>query len=145
MSADRTFPLESHAGGSCREWIDYLHRELGDPLCEASEPMRRMVRIYLRENRAERLVNRLVALERAAQSDLVRERGERQALEREIAFNRRMLDDRDRQYAALKSECAALQRRWSWRTLRGVRRVLMKFRGSARPVRPVGNTGRVAG
>ncbi len=145
ISAGRAFPLRSRAGGSCRDWIRYLHQELGDPLRDAGEPMRRMFRIYLRENRTDRLVNRLVALEAEAQAELARERAEKEALQREISLNRRMLDDRDMQFSALKSEFAALQRDWAWRSLREARRGLLRIRGLFGTARAARRTGQAAG
>lgn len=145
MDAASVFPLESRAGGSCREWIHYLHQGPGEPLDDAGEPMRRIYCIYQKEGRADRLVSRLVALEREARVEFIVERSEKERLLREAALNLRMLQDRDRQFAALKAECAALQGDWAWRAIRSTRRGLSRMRGLLLPARDAGRAGAAAG
>jgi hypothetical protein len=50
------------------------------------------------------------------------------ALSRENRFIQRLLDDRDRQFAALQGEVAALKRDWAWRTLSLLRRGTIRLR-----------------
>jgi len=67
---------------------------------------------------------------------LRQERATAAALLKENRFIRRMLDDRDRQFAALQAEYAAMRRYRVWRiiaTLRGdLRRFRRQFRSAAR-------------
>jgi hypothetical protein len=133
MVADRAFPLESRAGGNCRDWLRHLHESSGEPLSGAGEPMKRIFRIYQTENRTDLLVSRLVGIERSVQGELSRERAAAAALARENRFVRRMLDDRDREFSALKAEFAALHSNWAWRALRTVRWELGRIRRLFRP------------
>jgi hypothetical protein len=124
LDAVCAFPLESRAGGSCRDWFLFLRRDFGDPLSEASEPLRRIFEFCKEENRADRLVNRLIGIERAVQKELLREKAATETLVNENRFIRRMLDDRDRQYAELQVELVAMRRDWAWRAIRMLRRRL---------------------
>lgn len=83
--------------------------------------MRRIFMIYKLEDRTERLVDRLVAIEREAQTHLSMERIRGQALEKDCAFMKRMLDERDRECAALRAEFAGMNRNWAWRAIRMIR------------------------
>jgi hypothetical protein len=121
MLAERTFPLPSHAGGNCREWIQYLHKDAGEPLSEMGDQMRRIFRIYQMENRTDRLVNRLVGIEKALQGELLRERARAEEFAQENKFVKRMLSDRDREYSALQSEFKSMKHDWVWRTMRMIR------------------------
>jgi hypothetical protein len=56
------------------------------------------------------------------------ERRTDEALLRENKFIQRLLDDRDRQFAALQEEVAALKRDWAWRTLCMFRRGTIRLR-----------------
>jgi len=133
MSAERTFPLESGAGGSCREWIQYLHQDAHRAMADANEPLKRIFALYQRENRADRLVNRLVAIEKALHAELQKERAAVAVLSRENKFVQRMLDDKDRQYASLQTEFVALRNDWAWRTIRMIRGRLGRVRRIVRP------------
>ena len=133
VHAERTFPLESRAGGSCRDWIQYLHAGADDATGEAGDPMKRIFRIYQRENRTERLVARLAAIDKATHAELQRERSAAADLAKENRLLQRMLDDRDRQYSALQMECVSLKRNWLWRTMRVVRTDLVRLRRKLRP------------
>lgn len=94
-----TFPLESRSGGTFRDWIYYLHRQLDDPLSEASAPLRWIYRIYEKEGRVDRFANRLLEIECLTQAALRNERAQ---------FSRdRCAHERDRE--ALVAERA----RWS--------------------------------
>lgn len=128
LSAERTFPLESRAGGSCHEWIRHLHADSDESLSGASDSLRRIFRIYQGQGRTERLVVRLAGIEKSAQEELLRERAAAAELARENRFVRRMLDDRDRQFTALQMEFVSLQRNWLWRALRTVRLELGRVR-----------------
>jgi hypothetical protein len=130
---DRTFPLESRAGGDCGEWIKCLLQDTGEPLSEASEPMRRILKMCEIENRTDRLVNRLVGIERSVHGQLSRERVAADALAKENKFFKRMLVDRDREFSALQTEFVALKRDWAWRTVRMVRCDLARLRRLFRP------------
>ncbi len=136
------FPLESGAGGGLREWIRCLNEEACDPLSGASRPMRWLYRICRRGNRLDRLVNRLVLMEKAAHAELLRERAATDrgqaavaALLRDKRFIQRMLDERDRQFAGLQAELAAMRRDRVWRIVRmlrsDVRRIRRLFRAPA--------------
>jgi hypothetical protein len=57
-----------------------------------------------------------------------RERNSASALARENKFIQRLLDDRDRQLAALQEEVAAMKRDWAWRTLCFLRRMTLRIR-----------------
>jgi hypothetical protein len=122
------YPLQSRAGGDFGEWVRRVYEEGGDPLSEAREPMRWLYGICMKEGRADRLLNCLLRIERAAQAQLEaeraacdRERAAVAALERENRLVRRMLESRDRQFAALQSEVVALRRDWAWRAVQKAR------------------------
>ena len=121
MLAERTFPLPSRAGGNCREWIQYLHKDAGEPLSEMGDQMRRIFRIYQMENRTDRLVNRLVGIEKALQGELCGERARADEFAQENRFIKRMLSDRDREYSALQAEFKSMKHDWVWRTMRMIR------------------------
>jgi hypothetical protein len=121
-------PLESRAGGDFAEWIRRVYEVADDPLSEAGEPMRWLYGICRKEGRTERLVNCLLRAEKAAQAQLerereacARERAAAEALARENRFVRRMLESRDRQFAALQAEVLAMRRNWAWRMVRRAR------------------------
>jgi hypothetical protein len=57
------------------------------------------------------------AIERRPEGRPSREQPADVALVRENKFIKRMLDDRDRQFAALQDELSAMRRNWAWRTL----------------------------
>jgi hypothetical protein len=133
MVADRTFPLESRAGGNCRDWLRHLHQNVGEPLSEAGDAMKRVFKIYQMENRTDRLVGRLVGIEKAMQGEISRERAAAQVLARENKFIKRMLDDRDREFSALQAEFVALRHDWVWRAMRTLRGELGRLRRLFRP------------
>lgn len=132
-------PLKSGAGGSLRDWVDRIRKDVGDPLAEANRPMTWLYRNCLREGRTDRLVNCLIRLENEAHGQLLIERAgmqrEQAALIRENGLLRRMLADRDRQYAALQAELVALRRDWVLRFIRALRsdfrRIRRMFRAPA--------------
>jgi len=62
--------LESGAGGIFRDWIYDLYKETGDPLSEANEPFKWIYKMYEKENRVDRLVNRLLRIEKSLQAEL---------------------------------------------------------------------------
>ena len=80
MRVGGTFPLQSQAGGTFRDWIYYLYQDLDDPLSEANEPMKWIFKIYQNENRVDRFANRLLEIEKRTHADLMLERTERLAL-----------------------------------------------------------------
>jgi hypothetical protein len=133
LLAEHAFPLESRAGGNYRDWIHSLHRDTGEALSDVGDPMRRIFRICQMENRTDRLVSRLVWIEKSVQEALSRERAEAQALASENRFIKRMLDDRDREFSALQAEFLALKRNWIWRAIRAVRCDLGRLRRLVRP------------
>jgi hypothetical protein len=61
-------------------------------------------------------------------NDLLKERTANAALIRENRFIQRMLDDRDRQFATLQAESAAMRRDWLWRTLGAARSEFRRLR-----------------
>jgi uncharacterized protein with von Willebrand factor type A (vWA) domain len=149
MRAGGTPPLDSKAGGLMRDWVYYLHKDMEDPLSEMNEAMKWIFKIYQKENRADRFANRMVELEKAAQAELARERkdgaealaaekaarisidGDREAIRREKEGIQRMLDERDRQYAALHAEWVAMRKDRIWRFASMVRRDLRRMLGKS--------------
>jgi len=122
------YPLESRAGGDFAEWIRRVYEVAGDPLSEAGEPMRWLYGICRKEGRTDRLVNCLLRAEKAAQAQLerekaafARERASSEALARENRFVRRLLENRDQQFAALQAEFLDVRRSWAWRLVRRAR------------------------
>jgi hypothetical protein len=125
MRIGGTLPLASGGGGNFRDWIYHLHEDLDDPLSEANPAMRWIFKIYEKEGRTDRMVNRLLGLERA----LTAERDALLVQRDELAFLRDMftadraavaadrsaiqgrLDERDRQFAALHAEYTAVVKR----------------------------------
>jgi hypothetical protein len=59
--------------------------------------------------------------ERTLEEQLLYERAAAASLARELKFIRRMLDDRDQQYADLQRKYSAAQRRGSWRFARALK------------------------
>lgn len=62
--------LESRAGGIFRDWIYDLYNDVDDPLSEAAAPFKWIYKIYEKENRVDRLVNRLLGIEKSLQEEL---------------------------------------------------------------------------
>lgn len=81
-------------------------------------------------------------IEKRLETQASRERNSTAALARENKFIQRLLDDRDRQLAALQEEVAALKRDWAWRTLcllrRGALRMRRQFWRAATVSSPIG-------
>lgn len=73
-------PLESGSGGIFRDWIYALYRDDDDPLSEATAPFRWIYAIYEKENRVNRLVNRLLAIEKSLHAENQRMREELDAV-----------------------------------------------------------------
>jgi hypothetical protein len=73
-------------------------------------------------------VRDFTAIEKRLDTQASRERSAHEALARENKFIQRLLDDRDRQFAALQEEVAALKRDWAWRTLCLFRRGSIRLR-----------------
>jgi hypothetical protein len=67
-------------------------------------------------------------IEKRLDAHPVSERRSDDALLRENKFIQRLLDDRDRQFAALQEEVAAMKRDWAWRTLCLFRRGTIRLR-----------------
>jgi hypothetical protein len=133
MLAERTYPLQSKAGGNCRDWIQYLHKDVSEPLSEVGDQMRRIYRIYQMENRTDRMVNRLVGIEKMLQAELSKERAAAETHASENKFIKRMLEDRDREFAALQAEFASMRHDWVWRTIRTIRCELGRVRRLFKP------------
>jgi hypothetical protein len=132
---DRAYPLRSGVGGNCRDWIHFLHQDTGESFSEPDDPMRRIFRICQSEHRTDRLVSRLIGIEKSLQKELAGERDAVERLGRENRFIQRMLEDRDREFSILQAEFVALKRDWVWRTLRRVRCDLARLRRFFRPSR----------
>jgi hypothetical protein len=141
VNAAHTYPLESRAGGSLGDWIQYLHRDPSLSTGDAGDAMKRIFGIFQRENRTELLVSRLAAIENATHSELMREKTAAAELADENRFLKRMLDDRDRQYRALQNEFVSLHRNWIWRTIRAVQSDLGRLRRMLRPSPTAGQQG----
>jgi radical SAM protein with 4Fe4S-binding SPASM domain len=158
MRAGGTPPLDSKAGGLMRDWIYYLHKDIEDPLSEMNEAMKWIFKIYQKENRADRFANRMVEFEKTAQKELARERvdgaarvaalehalasesagrisveGDRDAIRREKEGIQRMLDERDRQFAALHAEMVAMRKDRVWRFASMLRRDFRRILGKSGP------------
>jgi len=133
VNAARTYPLQSKAGGSVGDWIQYLHRDPGFSTGEAGDAIKRIFAIFQGQDRTELLVNRLVAIENATHSELLREKAAAAELANENRFLKRMLDDRDRQYKALQAEYVSLHRSWIWRTIRAIQSDFGRLRRTLRP------------
>jgi hypothetical protein len=73
-------------------------------------------------------VRDFTAIERRLDTQASLDRSAHAALARENKFIQRLLDDRDRQFAALQEEVAALKRDWAWRTLCLFRRGAIRLR-----------------
>jgi len=155
MRVGGTFPLASRAGGVFRDWLYYLYQDLADPLSEANEPMKWIFQIYQKEGRADRFVNRLLAIEKSVQAELSQERNdravaagrteglarERDAVVRELQLLQSdrqalaetkdrlqaTLDERDRQFAALHADYVAIRRSWTWRLGQMVQRDIARL------------------
>jgi hypothetical protein len=122
MKMGGTLPLESGAGGDFRNWLHYLFADLSDPLGEANPAMRWIFQIYSHEGRLDRLVNRLIRLERAAhavQSSTEKRRmqtaRELEQRNRELDERNRELNERDREFAELHRAYVRLRRSFGWR------------------------------
>jgi len=90
-----------------------------------------------REGRVDRLVNCLLGIEKSLQLEVAKARAEAErersravAAENEVRFVRRVLDSRDRQFAALQAEVMAARRDWMWRTVRKARCALRRLRST---------------
>jgi sulfatase maturation enzyme AslB (radical SAM superfamily) len=132
-----TYPLASGEGGDFRDWILYLYQDLDEPLSEANEPMKWIFRIYQKENRTDRFANRLLGIEKAAQARFQRTRDalirERAILVADKERVQHLLDERDRQFAALHADYVAMRSDWLWRVVQMIRndldRICRHFRG----------------
>jgi radical SAM protein with 4Fe4S-binding SPASM domain len=154
MRAGGTPPLDSKAGGLMRDWVYYLFKDMEDPTSEMNEAMKWIFRIYQKEGRADRFANRMVELEKAAQTELERERRERAACEAAIEAERtnrisvqgdrdairkekegiqRLLDQRDKEFAALHAELVAMRKDKAWRFASMIRRDVGRIFGRTRP------------
>lgn len=103
-----------NVGGILSDWIHTLHAdEPAAAFSEATPAQRWLLQIYQKENRLDRAVNRLLAIEKRLQRQLDEEETNREAirdfLEREVA-------NRDARIAELERENAALRasRAWRW-------------------------------
>ncbi len=101
--------LESGAGGIFRDWIYDLHKETEDPLSEATPPFKWIYKIYEKEKRLDRLVNRLLGTEKSVQQESAVLRAELAVLRVELA--------------GLHTELAAVRRSKTWRIVNAARRV----------------------
>jgi radical SAM protein with 4Fe4S-binding SPASM domain len=154
MRAGGTPPLDSKAGGLMRDWVYYLFKDMEDPTSEMNEAMKWIFRIYQKEGRADRFANRMVELEKAAQKEVVRvteegaeradaladalasERagriaveGDRDAIRREKEGIQSMLDQRDREFAALHAELVGMRKDKAWRFANMIRRDFRRIVG----------------
>lgn len=62
-------PLQSGAGGIFRDWIYQLYRDEQETLSEATPPFKWIYAIYEKQHRLDRLVNRLLAIEKSVQAE----------------------------------------------------------------------------
>lgn len=69
MRVGNALPIPSGAGGNFRDWIYHLHKEQPRPLPHATPPFAWIYRIYAQENRLDRMVDRLLEIERDLQAE----------------------------------------------------------------------------
>lgn len=86
--------LESGAGGIFRDWIYDLYKETDDALSEANEPFKWIYKIYEKENRVDRLVNRLLRIEKPLQAELAEFKAVRRSKAWRILMTARQIRDR---------------------------------------------------
>jgi hypothetical protein len=91
-------------------------------------PVREQFQYPVDNGAAGKAVGDFGGIEKRLESQPTRERNSTSALVRENKFIQRLLDDRDRQLAALQEEVAALKRDWAWRTLCLLRRTVFRIR-----------------
>ncbi|MFL6446246.1 MAG: radical SAM protein [Bryobacteraceae bacterium] len=77
--------LDSGAGGIFRDWIYDLYKQADDPLSEANPSFKWIYQLYAKENRIDRLVNRLLLVEKSVQADSARLQVELSLLQQELA------------------------------------------------------------
>jgi hypothetical protein len=124
-------PLGHPAGGTVSDWIYELHRDDADPLADASPAMRWLYQVYAKENRTDRLVNRLIALENTAHHQLCAERTAHHATQ--AGLLEQLCAERTAHHttqvrlhatiAALEAQLAAMKHRPGWRRLEAARRL----------------------
>lgn len=134
MRAAGTPPLASLNGGLFRDWVYYLFKDMDDPLSEANDVMKWIIRIYEKEGRTDRLVNRLLEIEKASHEALLEERAalaalsvDRATILAERQSIQRMLDERDRQFAELHAGWVAMRRDPLWRFANMIRNDLRRI------------------
>jgi hypothetical protein len=71
-------------------------------------------------------------IEKTLEEQLLHERATAASLAKEVRFVRRMLDDRDQQFADLQRKCAGAQRRGRWRFAGSLRTDFGRLRRSIR-------------
>jgi hypothetical protein len=98
------------------------------PALSAQSPIREQFRDPMDAGAPCRGVRDFSGIEARLEGQPVRDRRVEDSLSRENKFIQRLLDDRDRQYAALQEEVFALKRDWAWRTLCIFRRGTIRLR-----------------
>jgi hypothetical protein len=145
MRAGETPPLDSRAGGVVRDWVYYLHKDMQDPLSEMNEAMRWIYRIYEKEGRTDRFANRMIEIEKGVQKELKAEReavaaeragrvnveGDRDAIRKEKEGIQRLLDQRDKEFAALHAELVAMRKDKAWRFAAMIRKDFRRILGKS--------------
>jgi len=104
--------------------------------------MKWIFRIYQKENRLDRLANRLIGFEKLAHGQYVREgdahraaQVDREKLRQDRDALQKKLDERDREFAALHADYVKIRRSWSWRLSNLVRNDAARIWGLIRPGR----------
>jgi hypothetical protein len=98
------------------------------PALSAQLPIREQFRDPMDTGAPCKGVRDFKGIERRLEALAVHERRAGATLIRDNKFIQRLLDDRDRQFAALQEEVAALKRDWAWRTLCMFRRGTIRLR-----------------
>jgi radical SAM protein with 4Fe4S-binding SPASM domain len=124
-------PLASGAGGNFRDWIYELYRDVDESLSEGTPPFRWIYAIAEKNGRVDRLLNRLLAIEKSLQADRAR-------LEAENAHFRENLARSRAEVAQLGAALAAVHGSRAVRAISTVRRLGGRVRtalgGSSTPV-----------
>ena len=134
-------PLGHADGGTVSEWVYELHRDNADPLADANPAMRWLYQVYAKENRTDRMVNRLLALEKAAHDQLSAERTAHHATQVRLhgelaaahAANHATQVRAQAAVAELEAQLAAMRNARGWRMLEFFRRLPARLGQFAAP------------
>jgi hypothetical protein len=103
------YPLESGSGGDLSEWIYDIYRTGGEGLSEATQSLKWLYEIYQKEGRVDRLVNRLLSIEKVLQRELATTRSECARKDKQLADLETILR-KERQIRGDRTEPAKVRR-----------------------------------